>query len=67
MILIGYGRNNNRLEMWEKVDWMIYHNYYVQYNHFMSLSDKEPVTVSVVTTVHTLTKKREIKNPRKTL
>ena len=41
-------------------------DYYVKYNHFLSLSDKEPVTVSVVITVQTLRKKGEIKNPHKT-
>ena len=40
-------------------------DYYVQYNHFMSASDKEPVTVSVVITVQTLREYGEIKNPHK--
>ena len=26
MVLVGYGSNNNRLSVREKVDWMVYHS-----------------------------------------
>ena len=36
-------------------------DYYLQYTHFLSLSNKESATVSPVITVHTLRKNGEIK------
>ena len=27
MVLVGYGSNDNRLRLWEKVDWMFYHSH----------------------------------------
>ena len=38
-------------------------DYYLQYTKFLSLSNKESVIVNPDTTVHTLTKKGEIKTP----
>ena len=35
--------------------------YYLQYTNFLSLSDKETITVSTVISVHTLEKQEEIK------
>ena len=71
MVLVGYGSNDKRLRVWEKVDWRftipianffirdyyVQYNQYVEYNHFMSPRHKEPVTVSTVTTVCNLRKK----------
>ena len=26
MVEVGYGSNDNRLRVWEKVDWMVFHS-----------------------------------------
>ena len=36
-------------------------DYYLQYNNFLSLSNKESLIVNPAITIHTLMKKREIK------
>ena len=65
MALVGYGSNDKRLRVWEKVDWMdaniFIRDYYLQYTNFMSLSDKESMIVNPVITAHTSRKKEEIK------
>ena len=69
MVLVRYGSDDNRLKVWEKVDWMIairiasifIRDFYLQYTKILILSDKEPVIVSPVVTVHTLRKKWEVK------
>ena len=65
---VGYGSNDNRLRVWEKLDYIVCHS---DSNHshqrllsaitiFLGLSDKESVVVSPVITVHNLRKKGEI-------
>ena len=63
MVLVGYGSNDNRLRVWEKVDWMVYHSD-CRYLHQGLLppthdviSDKGSVIVSlVIKTVSILTR-----------
>ena len=26
MVLVGYGSNDNKLRLWKKVDWMVFHS-----------------------------------------
>ena len=69
MVLVVYGSNGNKLKIWQKVDWIFsistasifIRDYYLRYKNFLSLSSKELVIVSPVITVHTLSKKGEIK------
>ena len=44
MVLVEYGNNENRLRVWEKVDWMVCHTCNVSI--FLNLCDKKSVNVS---------------------
>ena len=69
MVLVGYRNNDNKLKIWENVDWIVSHsdrkhlhqNYYLQYTKFLSLSKKESVTVRPAFFVHISSKNKQIK------
>ena len=53
MVLVGYGSNGNRLRVWEKVDWMVFH------------SNRKDLPQRLLPVMHSVipvyTKRREIK------
>ena len=69
IVLVGYGSNNNRLRVYERVDWLFFHSdlkhlpqrVLLAIHHFLSLSDRESAIVSTVISVHTSEKQEEIK------
>ena len=69
MVLVGHGRNNNRLRVWETVDWMVcysdckhlHERLLPEMHQFSELDDKESVILNPIITVYTLKKKENIK------
>ena len=60
MVLVGYGINDNKLRVREKVEWMVVHSDYKS-SSSETTSDKESVIVRSVISVYFLRKKRKIK------
>ena len=60
MVLVGFGSNDNRLRVWERVEWMVCHSY-SKHLHQRPLSaicqySEESVIVIVAIPVHALRK-----------
>ena len=65
IVLVGYGSNNNRLKIYEKVYWMVCHSDFKHLPQGALLAihqfSESAVTVTAVVPVHTSEKQKEIK------
>ena len=68
MVLVGYGSNNNRLRVCERVEWfailiasIFTRGYYLQRINLLSMSEKKSVIVSAIVPVYALGKQGDIK------
>ena len=61
MVLIGYGINDSKLRVWEKVDWVDAFPFWLQASSSEATGNKESVIASPVTPLYTLRKKRGTK------